>query len=331
MTDPQSAVISQLLADYNSFIMEPTPHRSDYENAAANLLAAFKIAISDTSNDNLMTLWNFFTVNQNTTLQEGPALYGVTAMTQSDRALYTLVYTMFRQATNGLQPTTTGDALAILVDAPIVVQFLEMMALTAVVGSEQLSGVITLTEPGTLAPIPPNTILGNPGTASAVPVPVVIGAGLSMTAEDGLVATGGGGGSGGSDTDATSRILWGVGDPTTLPPDGGYIYLRTDLTNTFASTKPVGPTTIVQTVTMTYDSASTDNVYAGAAPADGNILIALETTTSGGPSPWNGWSVAANVAGTTGVLGGLVLFHYMKDGDFMINGSTVLTTSNSNS
>lgn len=325
MSDPQAAIISQFLQDYNSFVTGPVPQQSNYQNAARVLLAAFNVAIVDNSHDNFMTLWNFFVDYQNTTLQEGIALYGVTTMPQSDRAIYTLIYTMFRQATNGLQPTTTGDALALLVRAPIVVQFLQEMARTAIVGSEQLSGNLNITNTTTLSPIPPNTLLGNPRTITGIPEPVQVGQGLTLTTDGGLSVSGGNG----SGNTSGGRILHGVGDPVTLPPAGGYIYIRTDLANTFASIEPLGPPTVVQTATMT---PGPSNIYhISAPPTDGNLLIAIETTTTDAAITWGGWTEAAAVGNQPSAIGCIVMFHRLRENDFTLNGTAIYTNNGSTS
>ena len=150
MTDTTPSTISQLLSDYNSFVVQNAVTITDYQNAARVLSCVFNAVLADPSADNLTEVWNFFVTNQNGSVQENIALYGVSVLTPNDRAVYNFIYTMFRQATNGLQPATTGAALAVLVRAPILVEFLQREALTVTPGTEMTpSGVTTVSSGAT--------------------------------------------------------------------------------------------------------------------------------------------------------------------------------------
>lgn len=136
MTDSTSTIVTQLLSDYKDFVTGSVVTASDYQNATRVLSCVFNTILAEPTPTALTAIWNFFVENQNGVLQENIALYGVGVLNQNDRAVYNLIYTMFRQATNGLQPAMLGTALAILVRAPILVEFLREEAILITPGQE---------------------------------------------------------------------------------------------------------------------------------------------------------------------------------------------------
>lgn len=139
MSNSTTTMIAQLLDDYVSFLTG-SPTLSDYQNATKDLSCVFNAILEYPTSDNLNTVWNFFIANQNGVVQENIALYAVGVLSPNDRAVYNLVYTMFRQATNGTPPSTEGTALAVLIRSPILVAYLEAAYLTVTPGQETAPG-----------------------------------------------------------------------------------------------------------------------------------------------------------------------------------------------
>lgn len=135
-SDVETSMVSQLLSDYKSFLSETFVTNINYQNATYVLSCIFNTILSYPTKENLITVWNFFVANQNGVVKENTALYAISVLNQNDRAIYNLLYTMFRQATNGSPPAATGDAMTILIRAPVIISFLQTMALNTTPGTE---------------------------------------------------------------------------------------------------------------------------------------------------------------------------------------------------
>ena len=134
MTTYTSPTIPQLLDNYTSFVTDPLATAINFQNATRILACVFKTILIYPTQDNLITVWNFFVDNQNGVVVENVALYGITALNQNDRSVFNLIYPMLRLATNGIQPTTSGNAISLLIRSPIIIEFLREAALTVVPG-----------------------------------------------------------------------------------------------------------------------------------------------------------------------------------------------------
>jgi hypothetical protein len=136
MTTASSDVITQLLADYTTFV-----GLGEYTNATRALSCVFNAIFDDPNADNLAIVWNFFMANISGVVKENIALAGTGSLSASDFAVYTMIYPMFRQATTGQQPVTVGNAIAVLVRAPVLIGYLEKQASAVAAGT--LSGPIS--------------------------------------------------------------------------------------------------------------------------------------------------------------------------------------------
>ena len=137
MPDYTNPTITQLLADYKNYVLLPSS-AVNYQNATRVLSCVFNTILNDPSSDNLNTVWDFFLSNQNGVVQENVALYGVGVLNKDDRAIYDLLYTMFRQATNGSPPGTIGTYISITARAPFITTYLQQAALTVLVGQQSI-------------------------------------------------------------------------------------------------------------------------------------------------------------------------------------------------
>jgi hypothetical protein len=136
VTDTTEYTIPQLLTDYTSFVTEGYLLSSNYQNAARVMSTVFSTLLDDPTDDNLQHVWNFYVAHQNDIVEENTALYGISVLSPNDRTIYSILYAMFRQATNGFAPAGVDDVLSLIIRAPIVVDFLQQESLSRPQGSQ---------------------------------------------------------------------------------------------------------------------------------------------------------------------------------------------------
>ena len=269
--------ISQLLNDYTNFITGSTVTTNDYINATQVMSSIFNILLKSPTPDNLTSVWNFFVLNENDLVQEAIALYGISSLSDSDRAVYTILYSLFRQATNGLIPVLNAEnVISILVQAPTILQFLTQASLSVTPG--------TLTQGPLTPPLSGSdggVILSN-GTLT-VSGTLVFGSGLTLTGSGNTYyLTSSGGGSSYTLPAATSSTLGGVKpDGTTILNSSGAISV---------GTVPAANVTGVELLA----NKNTANGYAGLDGSGKLPTSLIPTALLGDPQYQGTWNASTN-------------------------------------
>ena len=173
---------------------------TNFQNAAIALSTAFDQLIAFPTPRTLNTVWNFFVVNKDTIVQENTALAGIGVMDPSTRFRYVTIYSLFRQATNGLALTSIEAMAAVTLDCPFLIQFLQAKSVgmtstfTLNTGGALVAGDgIDIVSNGQTTTVSFSTmaagfLLGNGGTISAFPGDIAIGDGLVLNTNTSGVA-----------------------------------------------------------------------------------------------------------------------------------------------
>lgn len=176
-----------------------------------------------------------------------------------------------------------------------------------VIGAGLSSDGSTLTATGGLTPISAQTLLGNPGTASATPSALTIGSGLTIVAGNTLTAAGGGGSPGGSNgqiqvnsagtfgglaTTGTGNAVLATSPALTTPNLG----VPTALTLTNATGLPPGGITAIGGLSVIGNGGTTSSV-------PGTLLLSPSSfVVVGGTIFTSGTLASVDISTGTGLL-----------------------------
>ena len=196
MSNTQAETIATLLTEYTNYITTTPTTISNFQNAAGVLSTVFNTIMTTPDPASLTIVWNFFVINPSGVVDESMALPGSGSLNADARFKYLLIYSMFRQAANGLLLPTVDLMAGAVLNCPVLVTYLQDQSQTistqlvlpngATTGSvSQGTGIAFTTSGGTttiaLSPIPAETLLGNTGLVSGVPEPISLGTGLSIS------------------------------------------------------------------------------------------------------------------------------------------------------
>jgi hypothetical protein len=191
----QATTISGLLTEYTNYVSTSPVTITNLQNATSVLSTVFTTIITSPDPNSLMVVWNFFVNNQNGVVGESLALPGIGILSPDVRFKYLLVYSMFRQAANGLMLTSVDLMASAILNAPMLIVYLQEQSVTvpttwqiestSPTGSFAAGSGITFTAAGAiadigLAPISAETLLGNPGSIDGIPSGIPIGTGLTF-------------------------------------------------------------------------------------------------------------------------------------------------------
>jgi hypothetical protein len=190
----QAPAIVGLLTEYTDYVTASPVTITNYQNASRVMSTVFNDLVLFPDPSSFTVVWNFFLINKDSIVTEAIALPGVGVLNPVSRFQYLTVYTLFRQATNGMVLTSIDKMAGVVLDCPILIVYLQEQ-LASITPSYDLATGVTLSEGSGvllsavgsavgigLAPIAAGTLLGNAGTGEAVPSDIVLGTGLSFVA-----------------------------------------------------------------------------------------------------------------------------------------------------
>ena len=161
--------IQNLLLEYTNYLNDtPNVTTADYQNAVRVLSTVFDTIVVSPDSGSLTALWNFFLINQTGILQEYIALQGIGVLSPIERFQFTMIYSLFRQATGGLTLPAANMMVGVALECPVLVQFLQAQALTITPTSNPSANFTTTSIAGLSGPLTATQVLSALQTSATV-------------------------------------------------------------------------------------------------------------------------------------------------------------------
>ena len=142
-TPDPNLTVAELLAAYADYIaMQPSTPET-FQQATTALSGVFDRLTYSPNLDDMTTVWNFFVANQYSIVEEQLVFRGIGVLSPEARFRYTFLYAMFRQSTSALALTSADMMAGVILNCPLLIQFLQAQTATASWNESLVTPILT--------------------------------------------------------------------------------------------------------------------------------------------------------------------------------------------